>query len=204
MRPSKAQSVKADVVTDDEVNSGLDFIEQQSCDGDRFASSTHQTRLRAHNNGGERFNSVSPKRHIDKGEVQERPELVTPRVSHPANNRRKPTRQREEHGGSRNFVGSHSNGTYEGRRSEDGRRVGKASVRMRPDQPMRKKIVSPDGNRRVDWPKTGGRINLTPGAELDVMTGLVLAQQQRIERQRSKMLELERDLRYREPTTKPL
>lgn len=60
VRPSSAQSVNAD----DEPNSRSEFIEQQSYDGNRF---THETRLRADNNGGERF-SASPKRHIDKGE----------------------------------------------------------------------------------------------------------------------------------------
>lgn len=189
VRPSSAQSVKAD----DGPNSVSEFIEQQSCDGNRFASSTHRG---AHNNGGERFNSTSPKGHIGKGEGQDEwPEHV---VSHPANSHCRHRRQREEHV----INGSHSNGTSEGRR------VGKASVPgcFQPsrlsrrgisiDQPIRKRNVSPHGNRRSDWPKTGERINLNPRAELDVMTGLVLAQQQRIERQRAKMLELERDLRY--------
>lgn len=118
----------------------------------------------------------------------------------PINSYRRQTRQREEH-----VNGSRSSGTYEGRR------VGKANIpgRFQPsrlsrrgisiDQPIRKGNVSPHGKRRVDWPKTGERINLNPRAELDVMTGLVLAQQQRIERQRAKMLELERDLRYQGP-----
>ncbi|CAM9160507.1 unnamed protein product, partial [Hapterophycus canaliculatus] len=40
-----------------------------------------------------------------------------------------------------------------------------------------------------------GRVGVTAEMEIDVMKGLVLAQQQRIERQRSRMQELERDIR---------
>lgn len=40
-----------------------------------------------------------------------------------------------------------------------------------------------------------GRVGVTTEMEIDVMKGLVLAQHQRIERQRSRMQELERDLR---------
>ena len=49
----------------------------------------------------------------------------------------------------------------------------------------------------------GGRVGVTTEMEIDVMKGLVLAQHQRIERQRSRMQELERDLRwvFREPWT---
>ncbi|CAN0000658.1 unnamed protein product, partial [Ectocarpus sp. 12 AP-2014] len=47
----------------------------------------------------------------------------------------------------------------------------------------------------------GGRVGLTTEMEVDVMKGLVLAQHQRIERQRTRMQELERDLRdYRRAT----
>lgn len=42
----------------------------------------------------------------------------------------------------------------------------------------------------------GGRVGVTTEMEIDVMKGLVLAQHQRIERQRLRMQELERDLRY--------
>lgn len=41
----------------------------------------------------------------------------------------------------------------------------------------------------------GGRVAMTSEMEIDVMKGLVLAQHQRIEKQRSKMQELEQDLR---------
>lgn len=41
-----------------------------------------------------------------------------------------------------------------------------------------------------------GRVGVTTEMEIDVMKGLVLAQHQRIERQQSKMQELERDLRW--------
>lgn len=42
----------------------------------------------------------------------------------------------------------------------------------------------------------GGRVGVTREMEVDVMKGLVLAQHARIERQRSRMQELERDLRW--------
>ncbi|CAM9186587.1 unnamed protein product [Ectocarpus sp. 4 AP-2014] len=42
--------------------------------------------------------------------------------------------------------------------------------------------------------ENGGRVGLTTEMEVDVMKGLVLAQHQRIERQRTRMQELERDL----------
>lgn len=44
--------------------------------------------------------------------------------------------------------------------------------------------------------RKGGRVGVTTEMEIDVMKGLVLAQHQRIERQRSRMQELERDLRW--------
>eukprot|EP00903_Cladosiphon_okamuranus_P018731 g17241.t1 len=49
--------------------------------------------------------------------------------------------------------------------------------------------------RDVGTTGQGGRVGVTTEMEIDVMKGLVLAQHQRIERQRSRMQELERDLR---------
>ncbi|CBJ27708.1 hypothetical protein Esi_0083_0033 [Ectocarpus siliculosus] len=55
--------------------------------------------------------------------------------------------------------------------------------------------------RGASGAEKGGRVGLTTEMEVDVMKGLVLAQHQRIERQRTRMQELERDLRdYRRAT----
>lgn len=57
-------------------------------------------------------------------------------------------------------------------------------------------LASGPDAREVSANAKGGRVGVTTEMEIDVMKGLVLAQHQRIERQRLKMQELERDLRW--------
>lgn len=62
------------------------------------------------------------------------------------------------------------------------------------DGPMRG--AASVGRVRVGGRGGGEKRRMTTEMEMDVMKGLVLAQHQRIERQRAKMQDLERDLRY--------
>lgn len=64
-----------------------------------------------------------------------------------------------------------------------------------PDMPQKYRRFCHSGVDRGGTVAKGGRVPMTSEMEMDVMKGLVLAQHQRIERQRRRMQDLERDLR---------
>ena len=227
-KPRKATLSTADAAITTKVFSGKESAGQYPWDGNRSDSSPPRTRSddqrrskchrTVHDCDEDRPSSAPLGRLPTRVEKQKQLESGGPYGG--AESDREPIQTSGELHACREDVGTRSKKTPGSRLSKDGWRVGGAAgARARAgllgpgslgvrregvviDRPKRGR-VTPSASRG-GRAEAGGREEVSPEMEIDVMKGLVVAQQQRIERQRRKMLELERDLRYKWRTDEPL